>query len=265
MNYSFMPFSTPQLSLAEVLQVAKRYGYNGIEPRLDAKHAHGIEVTATAAERAAFRKQAAASGIALACLATSLKYADPAAEAEMIRQTLERIDLAADVGAPAIRIFGGQVPKDLPREKAIDQVAKCLSAVADRARARGVTICMETHDDWCDPAHVAAVLEKVNHPAIACNWDVMHPVRMGLASVEKSFETLRRWIRHTHLHDGTGKTQITMLPIGTGDIDHKMFLTLLKGAGYTGFLSGEWINWEPYETHLPRELATLKRMEREIR
>jgi sugar phosphate isomerase/epimerase len=263
MKYSFMTFSTPLLTLAETLAVAKRYGYDGIEPRLDAKHAHGIEVAATAAERAAFRGQAAASGLALAGLATSLKFADPAAEAEMVSQAHERIDLAGDVGAPTIRVFGGKVPQALPREKAIEQVAKCLTAVAEHATRRGVVVCLETHDDWCDPVHVAAVLARVNHPAIACNWDVMHPVRMGFASVEQSFDLLRRWIRHTHLHDGTGGAQLKMVPIGTGDIDHKTFLKLLKRAGYTGFLSGEWINWEPYETHLPRELATLKRLERE--
>lgn len=216
MKYSFMTFSTPQLTLSDVLAVAKRFGYDGIEPRLDAKHEHGVEVTATTAERKAIRGQAAASGISLACLATSISFADPAAEAGMVKQTHERIDLAGDVGAPTIRIFGGQVPKELSREKVIEQVAKCLSAVADHAARRGVWVCMETHDDWCDPAHVAAVLARANHPAIACNWDVMHPVRTELAAVEKSF-----------------------------------------------FLSGEWIDWEPYATHLPRELATLKRLERE--
>ena len=33
---------------------------------------------------------------------------------------------------------------------------------------------------------------------------------------------------------------------------------------YPGFISGEWINWEPYEQHLPRELATLKGYEKEL-
>ena len=264
MNYSFMTFSTPDLSLAEALRTARRFGYDGIEPRLDSKHAHGIEVAAAPDARAAIRRQVSESGVALACLATSLVFADPAAEDDMVRQAHERIDLAGDVGAPALRVFGGRVPPGLAREAAIAQVAKCLAAVADHAAARGVAVCLETHDDWCDPAHVAAVLERANHPAIACNWDVMHPVRMGLATVEQSFQTLRRWIRHTHLHDGTGgKAALKMVPIGTGEIDHKTFIRLLKQAGYTGYLSGEWINWEPWEIHLPRELATLKRYEQE--
>jgi hypothetical protein len=36
---------------------------------------------------------------------------------------------------------------------------------------------------------------------------------------------------------------------------------LLQAMPYTGYLSGEWINWEPYEMHLPRELAAMKAYE----
>jgi len=212
---------------------------------------------------AAIREQARTAGVALACLATSIRYADPAAQADMLAQTHARIDLAADVGAPALRVFGGPIPKGMTREQGIAQLVACLKAAADHAAERGVTLCLETHDDWCDPAHVAAVLEQVNHPAVACNWDVMHPVRMGKASVAQSFAALRRWIRHTHLHDGVGRETLTLKPIGTGDIDHQAFIRLLKTAGYTGFLSGEWIRWGPAEIHLPRELATLKGYERQ--
>jgi sugar phosphate isomerase/epimerase len=258
MKYAFMTFSTPQLTLDEVLKTAEMYGYEGVEFRLDAKHAHGVEVAATPAEREAMRKMIVESGIAPCCLATSIKYADPAAEAEMIKQTHERIDLAGDLGSPAIRVFGGALGQGLTREQAIAHVAKCLSSVADHAARRNVVVCLETHDAWCDPAHVAAVLGKVNHPFIACNWDVMHPVRMGFATVEQSFEVLKNWIRHTHLHDGVGGKDLKMVPIGEGDIDHRAFVRCLKSIHYKGYLSGEWINWEPFEIHLPRELATLK-------
>jgi sugar phosphate isomerase/epimerase len=264
MNYSFMTFSTPQLTLPEVLATAEMYGYNGVEFRLDAKHLHGVEVSATAAERKAMRDQIAASGIAPACLATSIRYADPADEAAMLEQTHERIDLAADIGAPVIRVFGGAIPKDMPRDRAIVQVATCLDAVAEHAAKRGVTVCMETHDDWCDPVQVAAVLSRVNHPAIACNWDIMHPVRTGLATIESSFEVLQGWIRHVHVHDGVQGADLKMVPIGTGSIDHAMALRCLKSIHYNGFLSGEWINWEPYELHLPRELATLRQLEHDL-
>ena len=264
MKYAFMTFSTPELTLTEVLATARDYGYDGIEPRLDAKHRHGIEVAASAAERAAIRRQVAESGIALACLATSLSYADPAKTAVMLQETHERIDLAGDLGVPVIRVFGGVIPAGVSREAAVALLISSLRSVADHAAQRKVTVAMETHDDWCDPQHVAAVMRGVNHPAVAVNWDIMHPVRTGFATIEASFFALRPWIRHLHVHDGVG-TNVKMVAIGTGEIDHRRAVQLLLTIDYTGFISGEWINWEDYRIHLPRELATLKGYECETR
>lgn len=255
-----MSFSTPTLTLAEMLETARRFGYDGIEPRLDSKHAHGVEVDASAQERRAIRDEVAARGIRVACIATSLRYADPALAEEVIRQTRERIDLAGAVGAPTMRVFGGKIPEGLSREAAVERVTESLSSVADHAAERGVTVCLETHDDWCDPAHVAAVLERVNHPSIAANWDIMHPVRTAGKTMDEAFETLRPWIRHLHIHDCIGKD---LAPIGTGEIDHRRAVELLMSIGYTGFLSGEWIGWEPWEAHLPRELAAMSDYERQ--
>ncbi len=264
MKFSFMSFSTPTLSLDDMLALAKRLGYDGVEPRIDSKHAHGIELASDAAARKAAREKAEKSGVAYACLATSCTYADPAQNAAMRETTLRCIDLAADIGAPRIRVFGGALPKGLARQQAIDLLAESMKAVADHAARRKVTVCMETHDDWCDPSHLAAVMRKVSHPAIAVNWDIMHPVRAAGWTVEDSYRELRPWIQHLHVHDGTKQQdKLAMVPIGTGQIDHRKGIELLKVGGYQGFLSGEWINWEPYEVHLPRELATLKKYDAE--
>jgi len=260
-----MTFSTPGLSLTQTLEVAKQYGFDGIEPRLDAKHAHGIEAGISAAQRCAARKQAEDAGIKIACLATSLRYADPDQSKETERRTRERIDLAADVGVPVMRVFGGQIPDGLSRDKAADLLVDSLSAVADQAEERGVTLCMETHDDWCDPTQVADVLERINRLCIAANWDIMHPVHVAGASIHESFEALKPWIRHLHVHDGAGEDkEFGLVPIGEGVVDHLRALELLKTIDYEGFISGEWINWDPYEEHLPRELATLKRYEQQL-
>jgi len=264
-KYSFMSFSTPELDLAGMLDAAKQYGYDALEPRLDSKHAHGIEVAADAGRRAALRDQAEEAGVALACLATSVTLADPEQTEENVRQMDERIDLAGDLGAPALRVFGGRLPDGLDRDRAIETVAEALKSVADHAGGRGVTVCVETHDDWCDPAHVAAALDRADHPNVAANWDIMHPVRTGHATIDQSFETLKPWIRHLHIHDGRtvdGKSELA--PIGQGDIDHRRAIELLMTIDYRGVLSGEWIAWEPWDVHLPRELAALKGYEREL-
>jgi sugar phosphate isomerase/epimerase len=262
MKYAFMSFSCPELTLAELLALAGKLGYNGIEPRLAAGHKHGIETTIGADARRAIRAQVAAGDIALACLATSCKYADPATVAENVAETLRCIDLAGDLGCPRLRVFGGQLPAGVSREQGIELLTGALSQVAPQAQARGVTVCIETHDDWSHPAHLAEVMRRVNHPAIAINWDIMHPIRQGQISMDEAFAIVRPWIRHVHFHDGSASLdKLELLPIGTGDIDHGRAVQLLQGMAYTGYLSGEWIAWEPFETHLPRELAAMKAFE----
>jgi sugar phosphate isomerase/epimerase len=263
LKYSFMTFSTTELTLAQDLDVARRYGYDGIELRIDANHKHGVEVATGPGERAAIRKAFADAGIAAACVATSLTYADPQKTTAMLEQTHERIELTADIGAPTMRVFGGNLPDGVTREQAYERVALSLSEVASHAKERGVTLAFETHDAWTDPRDVAEVLRRVAHPNIACNWDILHPVRTKKASLEESFSILEPWIRHLHIHDGSGDG-IKSVPIGTGIIDHRTVLKCLKSIAFTGFLSGEWINWEPYETHLPREIGTLRKYELEF-
>jgi len=260
-----MTFSCPRLTLADVLALARRCGYDGIEPRTVSGHAHGVELDADAARRAEIRKSAEAAGVAICCVATSLQYADPALAATLGAETRAYIDLAADVGCPRIRVFGGLIPEGVERRQATDGMVAALGSVADYAAKRGVVICVETHDDWCNPDHLAEVMRRVDHPAVGVNWDIMHPVCRAGATIESAFATLRPWIRHVHFHDGRPKEEgdgVNLVPVGEGIVDHRRAVELLLGAGYDGYLSGEWINWEPYDVHLPRELATMKRYER---
>ena len=261
MKYSFVSFSTPELSLAETLEAAREYGYDGIEPRLDLEHAHGLEVAATPQQRAEMKQQAADAGIEIAGVDTSIVCADPDRTDDMVRQTCERIDLAGDVGAHVLRVFGGKIPDGVTRKQAVEIVADVLSSVADHAASRDVVVCLETQGDWCNPAHVAAVMKQTRHPAVGVIWDVMHPVRTGDATMEQAFRTLVRWIRHIHVHDGTPGTGLPFLPIGEGAYDHRTVINRLVRFEFDGFVSGEWSGWAPHEVHLPRELATLKRYE----
>jgi sugar phosphate isomerase/epimerase len=264
MEYAFMSFSCPKLSLHEMLALAHRYGYQGLEPRIEAGHAHGIELDTPLATRRALADEACDSGIDLCCVATSRRYADPDTTEHNVADTLRCIDLAADVGAPRIRVFGGRIPEGVTRDRAIDIVARALRAVSAHAEARGVTVCVETHDDWTDPSHVAAVVSQISSPAIAVNWDVMHPVRVSRWTVDDAFQALQPWIRHTHVHDGVqvaGHSELRHM--GEGVIDVRRAVALLQSISYDGFLSGEWINWEPYDVHLPRELNTMRGYETE--
>jgi sugar phosphate isomerase/epimerase len=264
MKYAFMSFSCTELSLDGLVGAAKMFGYDAIELRLDAQHKHGIEVGTSSKVRAAVKKSVQKGPIPICCLATSCCFADPKTVAKHIEDARARIDLAGDTGVRRIRVFGGGIPEGVSRDEAVACVADALSSLAEQATERGVVICMETHDAWCDPAHVAEVMRRVNHKFVGVNWDIMHPVRSAKVTMEQAFETLKPWIRHVHFHDCLpAEKGLVLCPVGEGIIDHRAAVRLLKAAGYDGYLSGEWIGWEPWDRHLPRELATMKRYEQE--
>jgi len=266
MKYSFMSFSCPQLALGDMLGLAKRLGYEGVEPRAASGHAHGVEIEADAGKRREIRRTAEASGIVLSCIATSCRFSDPAGAGEQAELALRYVKLAHDVGANRIRVFGGQIPQGVTRKDAVAAAVQALAAVARPAREAGVTVCVETHDDWCDPAEILKIVSGVNDPAVRINWDIMHPAVTAGRTVEEAWRALAPWVRHVHFHDGvrTGG-RMELRPIGQGSVDHLGAVRLLKAAGYDGFLSGEWIAWEPYDVHLPRELAAMRALEEKAR
>lgn len=265
MRYSFMSFSTTRLSLADTLALAKRLGYDGIEPRPGWNHAHGIELSTTLAERADIRRQIAASGIALACLTPGLRFANPATVEKQLAEASAYIDLAADVGAPRLRLFGGELGEGIDRDTAIVNVADALRSLVPQARARGVTLCMETHDAWTNPDHVVAVLERVNDPRVRAVWDVMHPLRASGWPIRDAFARLRPWIDHVHIHDGTfEKSKLEFAPVGQGLYDIPAVFACLAEMNYDGYLSGEWIDCDA-TIDLATELAVMKRLEANAR
>ena len=265
LKYSFMSFSTPQLTLEETMRLARQLGYAGIEPRVESGHRHGIELNATAESRREAREMAIDSGVAICCIATGCELADPSHQAKHIDDLLRYIDLAADVGAARVRVFGGQFPENISRAQAIDLLASGLRAVAPHAASRGVRVCLETHDAWTHPNYIAGVMRAVEHTAVGVNFDLWHPTRQSGVPLENAFDSLRNWIDHCHFHDGLLRLdQVGWRAIGAGELDLSGFVRLLRAARYEGYVSGEWIDWEPAEVHLPRELAAMRKIEHEV-
>ncbi len=261
MRISFMTFACPTWPLAEVLAAARKYGYDGVEPRFDAKHNHGIEPTATPAQRAEARKAFADSGIACCCLATSLQFIGEQA----VTDAPARIDLAADVGAPGLRVFCGPIPKgqQMSLDDVVARVADNLLKVADYAKQRNVEIWIETHDTVRHGKPVGQIIDRCNHPFILANYDVMHPYCNG-EPLETTTHALHGKVRHTHFHDAAPpgvapcaphqKTDgFNIVHIGEGTLPLPQIIRFLRAENYQGFLSGEWFeSLGPAEVTLPK-------------
>ena len=226
------------MDLDELIAAMKRYGYDGLEARVEWDHASGIEASLTADERAAVRAKLEANGLELCCVATGVRMADPdrAAREKHIEDLHTYIDLAADLGATRVRTFGGpQAGRKGELHAAVEYAVEGYAQCVDHAAERGVTILMETHDDWSNSASVRAVVERLNHPNLKVLWDCMHPQRM-LESVEESFAAVGQHTEHVHAHDGvydpeTGGLASPPPPLGKGVFDHQTPWKLLDEIG----------------------------------
>lgn len=237
MKTSFMTFACPQWSWDDVIAGAVRHGYDGIEWRIDAGHKHGVELALSPAERVRVKARQSEAGIAAACLATSLHFVQP----QSVTEAPAQIDLAADLGAPGLRVFCGALPPDVTLDDAIARVADHLSQVANYAQQRGVGLWLETHDSMNRGAPVGAVLARVTHPSVGANWDNMHPYFNG-ETFDETKRVLHQRIAHAHFHDALSGDPGTIVPFGQGHLPCADMLQFLRDEAFDGYLSGEWFN-----------------------
>ena len=239
MKLCFTTFACPNWSLREIIRMAAKHRYQGIELRIDAGHAHGVEVWSSVVERKKFREHIEKADLSVACIATSLQFL-----VEGIgEQALDRIKLASEVGAPGIRVFFGELPEGMmSMDEAMDRVVRQLRDVCEAARMYETEIWLETHDTISRGADAAAVVRAVDRPSIGVCYNNLHPIRRG-EPLDATIAHLAPMIRHVHLHDGLSiPDKVIITPVGNGEMPMDDTMLALINSGYTGFLSGEWFH-----------------------
>ncbi len=264
MQISFMTWVCPDWTLNEILTGAIKYGYDSVEPRVEAQQKHGIELEATKKARKEIKSSFADTGVTCCCLATSRTYAlaDPTARRESIDLTKRYVDLARDIDCPNLRVFGGGTPPGADYAEVKRYVAEALHECAEHAGAAGVYLCFETHDSYCHSADALEVVTCAQHPHAAICWDIMHPFRVG-ETIAQAFENVKAHVRHCHVHDGKqpadgGEGGWELALMGEGDIPHDEAFKLLAGIGFAGAMSGEWINFRPADEVLPHDARVMR-------
>src|SRR5690606_8582350 len=100
------------------------------------------------------------AGLVVPCLSSSAKMFDetPEAARASLAEMRDYAELCGAFGAPYVRIFGGST-KGVSREKAIGAAAGTLILAGEVARKAGITIVVETHDDWVSTGPLVKAFE----------------------------------------------------------------------------------------------------------
>lgn len=272
MKLTYSSLACPEWTVEEAVAAATHYGYQAIEWRL--ADGETIEPDASAQVRRRLREVPRAQGIEIACLDTSCRVTQGSLEARMaVVEAGERmIDIAAELGAPYIRVFGGPLPAGATCTAMLGPTAEVLYMLGIYSSARNVTVMLETHDSWTRSEDVRELIQAVNLPMVKVLWDTHHTYRSGEPPAQ-TLALLGDAIAYVHLKDSyltNGKPGAwTYSLLGEGDVPLYEICSTLKSAGYDGYISLEWEKkWHPEiagpEVALPQAVPYIHRFWQQV-
>ncbi len=264
MKFGLSTLGCPDWTLERVAEAAADYGYEGIELRI--LDGEVITPALVRANQERLLSVFAGSGPRIVGLGTSVRMsmADPKERAEQERTLGEFIDLARELGVPMVRIFGGRISDGDDEAGAVDHVVESLSRCAPAAERAGITIALETHDDFSRSAVVAAALARVKSSSVGALWDTHHPYRMG-ENLAEVWANLANRLVHVHLKDAQRRPDggWNLVLLGKGEVPCREILRALVLRGYRGYVVAEWEKkWHPEipapEVAFPQHIAKMK-------
>ncbi|QBD82513.1 sugar phosphate isomerase/epimerase [Ktedonosporobacter rubrisoli] len=245
---AFTTLACPDWSWEQIVQKAVEYGYQGLELRgVEGEMDLTRSAPFTASRLAATKRELQERNLSIVCLDTSVRFERAEEISRNIAEGKRHIDLAEELGAPYIRVFGDHIENEQVREQIIQQVADGLLALAQHAHNTHVQVLLESHGDFARIANLLPVLQAANDPQVGVLWDVHHPYRFFAEPLAETYQKLKNRIKHVHLKDSVrSATEVRYCPLGEGDVPLGEVLQLLASGGYQGWLSFEWEKrWHP--------------------
>ncbi len=241
---SFTTLGCPSWTLKQIVENAAKLGYAAVDFRglLDT-----LDITTSpefTSDLDVTRRLLADHDVAVSGIATSARFAvtDKEELQKNFDEARRNMSLAAELNAPVLRVYGGRVPDGYTVETILPTLVENLIKIGDEAEAHGVTLALETHDDWTDSAVFARLMQAVDHPRVRVLWDLHHPYRTNGEPPEVTYNNLAPYTVSTHVKDSLptadGGHHYTLL--GQGDVPLKAMLDLLVGGGYDGYAILEW-------------------------
>ena len=212
--------------LPTLIANCEKSGYFGVELRTH--HAHGVETSLNALQRAEVKKRFDDSPVCCIGYGSNFEYhsPDPAKLRENIDQTKEYIKLCKDIGATGIKVKPNNLPDGIPKEKTIAQIAGGFNEVGKFARDFGQIIRVEVHGRLtAELPNIRAIFEQVTEPNVKVCWnsndsDLLPPGLNG------NFDMVKKWFGDT----------VHVRELNIGEYPYQELFSLFTGIGYDGWI-----------------------------
>jgi sugar phosphate isomerase/epimerase len=263
---AFSTLACPHWQAETVIAKATEFGYDGIEWR-GGPQGH-VQPDMHVAQKAILQKRLMDTGlITVAVTAYTSFVSSVAKERQSNIDELKRYaDLAAELDAPYVRTFLGELPEGTKPDPSIYQnISDSLNIACEYAESVGVKIAIEPHDDFVRAATIIPILNQIQNTTLRVIWDIGNAFAAGEDPAE-SFALLKDRLAYVQVKDGKGRDLNWQLcSLGKGDVPLGQAFELLMANNYEGAFSVEWeYAWHPElappEMALPAALRTVQEL-----
>jgi sugar phosphate isomerase/epimerase len=211
--------------LPTLLKNCRKTNVLGVELRTT--HKHKVEPDLDAKGREEVRNQFSDSGVTLVGLGSNERFdhPDPAALKKAIEATKEFIRLSHDIGGSGVKVKPDSFPKEVPREKTIEQIGKTLNELGEYAAGFGQQVRLEVHGQCAELPTVKAIMDIAKDENVAVCWN-SNPTDLKGDGFEANFHLVaKRFGQTVHVHELESK-----------DYPYAELFALLVKANYEGWV-----------------------------
>jgi sugar phosphate isomerase/epimerase len=173
-------------------------------------------------------------------ISTDFCNPDPGEREKTIKKVEDGLNIARELGAPVLRVFGGYVPEGFSERQAAQWATEAFKKCVVYAEKSGVVIALENHGGITARAdNVVGMVKDVDSPWFRVNLDLGN-------YRESTYEDVAKTVPYAvHIH---GKIRIAE----NGEVDYKKVKKILEDKGYNGFISIEYEENEDPKIEVPK-------------
>lgn len=244
MKICFSTLACPNWTLPQVVELAARRGYEGLELRF-------LEEEDSLWKLAAFQGKGLIaskhmlqeSGLCVACVGTSCRFHFPSGRErqQWIDEGKRMAELAAQLGSPGIRVFGDKIQPGASRDETRAWIADGIQRLAEAIEASGVGVWLESHGDFASSAETLRILRDSKSPHVGVVWDPANAFTDGGEDPVPAARKFGDVLRHVHLRDlDCSNEKWHPVLTGQGRFPLRELVAELRRLNYSGFCSFEW-------------------------
>jgi sugar phosphate isomerase/epimerase len=236
------------MTLDDFVALASTFDVDAVEPT-----SYYFPEPATPEYCRALRRHAFLQGLSISGTAVRNTFTHPpgATLDREIDHVKRWIDLAAELHAPSIRIFAGDLQKGTSEEDARKWCVAAIHRALEHAASRGITLALENHGGIvATPAQLLAIVRAVNSPWFGVNLDTGNfhgPDPYADLALLAPYAVVVQV--KTEVWSGTGPRH---------EADLARIVRLLRDASYRGYVTLEYEAAESPRTAVPRYLQQLR-------